>query len=667
MSFKPTATGTRTASVILTDNAGNVSGTKQSVTLTGAGVASATAAIVSLTPASGSGASQAFSAVYSDTSGASDLTNVRFLMNSSTSAVNACYVIYYPASNALYLYNDAGSAMLGPLTPGSTFTTLSNSQCALIGTGSSATSSGHNLSVVLNLAFSPGFDGARNVYLEAFSSTGNTGLVGEGTYTVTEPNATLSPASLTFASQAEGVASAAQSVTLSNPGNAALAISSIALTGTNASDYAETNNCGTSLAAATSCTVSVTFTPSAAGVRTAVLAVTDNSGNVAGSTQTTTLSGTGASGLGFIPVTPCRLVDTRQTNGPLGGPIMTAGSTRSFALATASCGLPSNASAYSLNVTVVPKAKLNYLTLWATGQSQPAVSTLNSPAGQVVANAAIVPAGLSGAVSVYVTDETEVIIDVNGYFAPATASTLTFVPVTPCRAEDTRKTTIMAANTSRSFPIPSSACSIPSTAAAYSLNATVVPSVPLNYLTLYPTGGTQPGVSTLNSPTGQTVANAALVPAGTSGAVTAYVTNQTNLILDINGYFTSTPAAPLVFHTVTPCRVADTRTATGSLGGPIMAANSTRSFPVPSSACGLPSNATAYALNVTVVPAAKLNYLTLWPAGQSQPTVSTLNSPAGQVVANAALVPAGTNGALDVYVTDQTHVILDVVGYFSAQ
>jgi hypothetical protein len=61
-----------------------------------------------------------------------------------------------------------------------------------------------------------------------------------------------------------------------------------------------------------------------------------------------------------------------------------------------------------------------------------------------------------------------------------------------------------------------------------------------------------------------------------------------------------------------------------------------------------------------------LEYLTLWPDGQTQPLVSTLNSYNGQVVANAALVPAGNAGAVDVYVTDQTHVIIDVVGYFSA-
>lgn len=97
-----------------------------------------------------------------------------------------------------------------------------------------------------------------------------------------------------------------------------------------------------------------------------------------------------------------------------------------------------------------------------------------------------------------------------------------------------------------------------------------------------------------------------------------------------------------------------------------MAANSTRSFPLPASACNIPSSATAYALNITVVPTGELQYLTLWPDGQTKPAVSTLNSYDGQVVANAALVQGGNAGAVDVYVTDQTHVVIDIVGYFSA-
>ncbi len=198
------------------------------------------------------------------------------------------------------------------------------------------------------------------------------------------------------------------------------------------------------------------------------------------------------------------------------------------------------------------------------------------------------------------------------------------------------------------------------------MNATVVPSTTLRYLTLFPTGSTQPDVSTLNSYNGQVVANAAIVPAGTNGAISAYVTDQTNLITDINGYFSSAPAVPSVFHPVTPCRVVDTRGAAGTFGGPIMGAVSTRSFPIPDGACRIPGDATAYAVNVTVVPVSALQYLTLWPDGQTQPTVSTLNSYDGQIVANAALVPAGNNGAVDVFVTNQTEVIIDIVGYFSA-
>ena len=94
----------------------------------------------------------------------------------------------------------------------------------------------------------------------------------------------------------------------------------------------------------------------------------------------------------------------------------------------------------------------------------------------------------------------------------------------------------MGAAESRSFVVPSSVCGIPGTAQAYSLNATVVPPGPLSFLTLWGSGA-QPLVSTLNSLDGAIVANAALVPAGVSGAVTAYTTDLSHLILDINGYF----------------------------------------------------------------------------------------------------------------------------------
>lgn len=120
------------------------------------------------------------------------------------------------------------------------------------------------------------------------------------------------------------------------------------------------------------------------------------------------------------------------------------------------------------------------------------------------------------------------------------------------------------------------------------------------------------------------------------------------------------------FIPITPCRVVDTRNTAGTFGGPILAGNSSRSFPVPQSACSIPATATAYSLNVTLVPSGPVGFVTLWPSGSPQPVVATLNDLEGQIRGNAAIVPAGTpNGAISIYVTNQTHVVIDANGYFA--
>ena len=173
---------------------------------------------------------------------------------------------------------------------------------------------------------------------------------------------------------------------------------------------------------------------------------------------------------------------------------------------------------------------------------------------------------------------------------------------------------------------------------------TVVPLGPLGFLSVWPTGVSQPSVSTLNSSDGRIRANAAVVPAGVNGAVTVLASDPTHVIVDINGYFVpASTAASLAFYPVTPCRLADTRQGTGAFAGPALAASVRRTFPVPSGACGIPASARAYALNFTALPNEPLGFLSAWPEGSPQPGSSTLNAPSGAATSNLAIVPAGTN------------------------
>ncbi len=368
----------------------------------------------------------------------------------------------------------------------------------------------------------------------------------------------------------------------------------------------------------------------------------------------------GATTLQFVPITPCRLVDTRGQGGPIPG-----NSSRNFAVPQlGGCNIPTTAVSYSLNVTVVPQGPLGYLTIWPTSQQQPVVSTMNSPDGRTKANAAIVQEGVAGSVSVYVRNTTDVILDIDGYFAPSTSSTLQFFSLAPCRVLDTRGPDgslggpSLTGGQERDFPVLSSDCQIPSSAKAYSMNFTVVPvNGPLGYLTVWPTGQTQPVVSTLNNPTATTVANAAIVPAGNGGEISVYASQNTQLIADIDGYFAPAAQGGMSLYPTAPCRVLDTR----SGGGPFMGE---LTVPVAGSACTPPTVAEAYVFNATVVPPGYLLYLTLWPDGEPQPVVSTLNAPDGLITSNMAIVPTN-NGEIDAFASAMTQLILDISSYFA--
>ncbi len=512
------------------------------------------------------------------------------------------------------------------------------------------------------------------------------------------------PDTLNFGVQAVGTTSTAQPITLSNYQSVALAISSIAVTG----DYLQSNNCGASLAANSSCVISVTFHPTGSGVRPGMLTVTDNG---PGGPRTASLTGLGT--------TTANCVSNTLSNGGFesgtldcwtaGGALTPTASVLqvhggSFSAQLGAIGLPEPDGDSWIYQTISVRADLQTptLTFWFWPASEDSIdfdwqeAQIRDTGGNQLAQVFKIDSNSQSwnyftfDLTPYKGQTVQLYFNVHedgdlyGYITSMYlddvaiadgAPALRFVPVTPCRVLDTRNSPgafggpAISGGTSRDFAIPQGSCSIPSTAQAYALNATVVPHGSLSYLTIWPTGATRPTVSTLNSLDGRIKANAAIIPAGTSQSVTVYASNTTDVVLDISGYFVPDSSA-LAYFPLTPCRVVDTRSATGPLGGPALQNGQQRDFPVlQATACNIPSAAQAYSFNVTAIPShgGSLSYLSTWPAGHTRPLVSTLNALTGTITANAAIIPAGTAGDILAYASgNSTDLVIDINGYFAA-
>ena len=506
---------------------------------------------------------------------------------------------------------------------------------------------------------------------------------------------TTIPAGLSFPQTAAG-SSATATISVSNIGNEPLHLRTISYPPNFAAGQGGSCSITSPLAGGQSCTLAITYTPSIGGATSGTVniqsdnLIADPAAPLLGPTIQPFTVLSESKGLYFVPVTPCRVVDTRSAPGSFGAPFLSGNTSRDFSLrnSTSCPGLiPANADvqAYSLNVTAVPHGKLGWLTVYPSATAQPGVSTLNSYDGRTKANAAIIPASLADAnrsVSVYASNDTEVILDLNGYYVPAPSnpSALAYYPVQPCRVADTRDASFPAglgapgliARQTRDFPLLSSACGLPAEAQAYALNVTAIPeSGPISYLTAWPTGHAQPIVSTLNATTGTTTANAAIVKTGIGGSISVVSTAATDLVIDVNGYYAPPTPNGLGLYTVSPCRAFDSRNDYVQYGP---------SFPPAvvniRANCGVSFNAQALVLNATVIPASPIPYLTL--RGTLLPTFSsvlepqsTLNADDGAVTSNLAVVPSG-NGLVEAYFgsvsffnQSRADLLLDLSGYFA--
>ena len=138
-----------------------------------------------------------------------------------------------------------------------------------------------------------------------------------------------------------------------------------------------------------------------------------------------------------------------------------------------------------------------------------------------------------------------------------------------------------------------------------------------------------------------------------------------HVVADLQGYYAAT--APDGYTTVGPTRILDTRNAIGVTGKKPLGYQSVLSLPV-SGEHGVPANARAVVLNVTVTQPTGNGYLTVYPDGQARPGVSSINFSTGQTLPNLVVAPIGADGKVDFYNhSGSAHVIADLEGYFSAQ
>jgi hypothetical protein len=209
---------------------------------------------------------------------------------------------------------------------------------------------------------------------------------------------------------------------------------------------------------------------------------------------------------------------------------------------------------------------------------------------------------------------------------------------------------------------------VPTDAEAVVLNVTVTAPEGSGFITVYPCGQAVPTTSNLNFVAGDTVPNAVVVKMGAGGMVCLFAAESaTHLIADVNGYF---PAGS-GFESLSPGRLLDSREGQSTVDGQfagigVRAANSVTELLVGGRG-GVPADADAVVLNVTVTGAEGSGFITVFPCGEALPTASNLNFQAGDTVPNAVVVKVGAGGMVCLFAAESaTHLIADVNGYFPA-
>lgn len=385
-------------------------------------------------------------------------------------------------------------------------------------------------------------------------------------------------------------------------------------------------------------------------------------------------------GTTYVPLSPARLLDTRDGTGR-GGVVGPIGGGSAIELTVIGVGgVPlSGVEAVALNVTATNGTALeSYLTVYPAGTNRPLASNLNFGTGKTIPNLVMARVGTGGRVAIYNNSGfADVVADVQGWYAsPVNPVGHRYMPLEPARVLDTRSGVgsglgALSAGEAVELTIAGRA-GVPLTGAtAVVLNVTAIGlSGPDGFVTVYPAGTQRPLASNLNVARGQTVPNA-VVARLNDGKVSLYNNlGLVHLVADVQGWF-SVPTEPLTgqssYNPLSPVRALDTRDGTGTGGvsgligpGGVVQLQLAGVNGVPA------TDVSAVVLNVTVTnPTGPDSFLTVYPSPGPRPLASNLNFVAGQTVANLVVARVGPNGAVSIYNNlGAVHIVADVQGWF---
>lgn len=364
----------------------------------------------------------------------------------------------------------------------------------------------------------------------------------------------------------------------------------------------------------------------------------------------------------YVAVAPLRLADTRPWQGAYGFTVVNSNTIR--VNITGRDGVPANASAAVVNITLIGSTGPGFITAYPSGTALPTASNVNSDgAGRTIANLAHVKIGSDGSIDIMRSVVAHVAIDLVGVYVtvtePAASGRLVTIAAGAKRVLDTRESGVpVGANVVTEVDLTSSG--IPAGALAAVVNITAV-KAPKGFWTAYTAGTARPTTSNLNIDTlGQTrPAQAIVLLNGTSLSLNVHTTAGGHLLVDVVGWFTGSDEPPAVdglFVPTAPTRVLDTRrTQRLAVWG-----GSTVEFSTGNSI----SQISAVVLNVTGTKPWANGFVTAHPAGVQRPVSSNLNfSSWPQTVANHSIVRVSTRG-VSLFTSAGAHLIADVAGWY---